>query len=244
MLCPNCGAKLTGREPQCPYCGWEDPKQAEAGQRAALGGIARKTAELLHLPERVCRAILRWMLIVIGAALGVYLLILAGTGIVTGYRQSHSYGNQQKNLEKLEAYYEAGDYEAMLEYLENIPDSYSATYGKYTAIGGVRRDLDLAEEWLDLLLETPELSNARDLTAPLANMGRASAKLKELKDRGYVYGEKAEAEALEQEIRDYLTGCLAMTPEEIAGAADWTEDAPELLALAESCLHRIREDAA
>lgn len=244
MQCPNCGAELTEKELRCPYCGWEDTQKAEAEQRSALGAIVRKTAELLHLPEKVCRRILRWVLILAGAALGVYLLVLAGTGIATAYRQNRSYENRQKNLEILETYYTAGDYEAMLEYLEKIPDGYSASYGKYTAIGGIRRDLDLAEEWLDLLLETPELSNARDLTAPLASMGRASAKLKELKDRGYVYGEKAEAEALEQEIRDYLTGCLAMTLEEIDGAADWTEDSPDLRALAEDCYRRIREDAA
>ncbi len=244
MLCPNCGAELTGREGRCPYCGWEDPQKAEAEQRSALGAIVRKTAELLHLPEKVCRRILRWVLILAGAALGVYLLVLAGTGIATVYRQNRSYENRQKNLEILETYYTAGDYEAMLEYLEKIPDGYSASYGKYTAIGGIRRDLDLAEEWLDSQLNNLNYGRARDLIQPLARMGRAAAKLRELQDQGYVYGEKAEADALARELRDYLAEHLAMTPGEIDGAADWTEDSPDLQALAEECYERIREDAA
>ena len=244
MLCPNCGAELTGREGRCPYCGWEDPQKAEAEQKSALRAISRKTAELLHLPERVCRRVLRWLMILAGAALGAYLLILAGTGIATAYRQNHSYENRQKNLEVLESYYTAGDYDAMLEYLEKIPDGYSASYGKYTAIGGIRRDLDLTEEWLDSQLAYLNYGSAQDLVQPLARMGRAAAKLRELQDRGYVYGEKAEAEAMAQEIRDYLVDRLAMTPEEIDGAADWTEDSPDLLALAEECYERIREDAA
>lgn len=244
MLCPNCGAELTGREGRCPYCGWEDPQKAEAEQKSALRAISRKTAELLHLPERVCRRILRWLMILAGTALGVYLLILAGTGIATVYRQSHSYENRQKNLEILENCYTAGDYGSMLEYLEKIPDGYSASYGKYAAIGGIRRDLDLAEEWLDSQLNNLNYGRARDLIQPLAQMGRVAAKLQELQDQGYVYGEKAEADALARELRDYLAGHLAMTPEEIDGAADWTEDSPDLQALAEECYERIQEDAA
>ena len=240
MLCPNCGAELTGGETQCPYCGWENPKRAEAEQKAVLNSISRKTAALLHLPERVCRVIFRWLLILTGAALGVYLLVLAGTGIATAVRQSTSYGNQQKNLEALETYYAAGDYKTMLEYLDKIPDGYSASYGKYNTIGRIWRDMDLAENWLDeQVVEFSEFATARDIAIPLARLAEAMERLQALEDQGYVYGEQAEAEALRQEIETFLSDRLSMTPEEIAGAAGWTADSPELLALAEKCLRRI-----
>lgn len=250
MQCPNCGAALTGKELRCPYCGWENPKIAEENQKSELNSIYRKTAELLHLPERIVKKICHWLLIVVGAALGVYLLILAGTGIYTAVRNNTSYAWQQKNLQKLEAYYEAGEYDKMMDYLEKLDGSYSATFGKYKTIGDLWKQADWELEYLGETVSyiksmknvTSNDSLERSASSAaycITYLEKLLSEIDELEAGGFIYGEGPEALAFREEIETALRDQLRLTEEEIADARQWEETDAEMLALAEECCRRI-----
>lgn len=116
----------------------------EAGGRKPKEKIAfiyRKAAELFHLPERLVKKICHWLLVIAGAVLAVYLLLLIGKSAIASHHADNSYQIQQENLAKLESYYQAGEFEEMRDYLYDIDGYYRATYSKYYIIGNIAETL-------------------------------------------------------------------------------------------------------
>lgn len=244
MVCPDCGAEPTGREQQCPYCGWENPAIAEKAHQAELHSIYRKCAELLHLPERMVRKIGKWLAIAVGTAVAVYLLVLLGAWATTGLRQELAYQRQQETLARLEAYYIAEDYARMGEYLEKAENSYSATFSKYRVIDGLRVDVDLRLDWLDTDLSFDRKFLTGETVA--AHIEALTGLLKEidaLEVAGFVYGEEAAALHFRGVLTAALKERLCLTEDEIASAKQWPGDSEEMDALAEACRERLWEEA-
>lgn len=239
MQCPNCGAEISKEELHCPYCLWENPNIAKKSQRKIVDLIYQKTADLIHLPEKSVRKISRWLLIIAGIALAAYLAVLAFTGISTVISNENSYQRQQENLEKLEKYYQAGDYETMLDFLNKLEDGYRVTYEKYDIIGRLSRGIFEVEALLNNDFEYELRSTSADAFAwYIYWLEKDINKIKKLEENGFVYGEGEQALQLKNKALLILRQSLCMTDDEIEAAAQWKEDDEQMLELAGKCLTR------
>lgn len=129
IICPNCGGEFDASLTCCPYCGTQND---EAAEREYLGKVRKINRNLRNLSKRsdaqmagsaakgVRRAVLILALIA-GAALLIYGIMSALSRSEANRRKSN-YAAIQENFDTLDEYYEAGDYDAMLEYFNNIPD--------------------------------------------------------------------------------------------------------------------------
>lgn len=70
------------------------------------------------------------------------------------------------------------------------------------------------------------------------------AQIRELEEKGFVYGEKEEALYFKEEIEALIRRELYLTDEEIEAAIPLANDEDEMLALAEVCRQRILEEQA
>lgn len=244
MQCPNCGAELTGEELCCPYCGWENQKLAEEHQQKKIASIYNKAADLFRLPEQMVKKIFHRILIAAGAGLALYVVILIIISISNAVRVDNSYRIQQENLEKLESYYQTGEFEEMHDYLYTIDGYYSATYHKYYIIGTIADTYSYTRKNLEELrkYDVKYLTDGEILIYDLYALLNRLADICELEEKGFVYGEKEVALDFKEKITALLHDELYLTDEEIEGAIPIAKDKAKLTALAEESLRRMKEE--
>lgn len=244
MQCPNCGAEIEKTAGQCRYCGRENPQIAEAEQRAQIESIYQRAADLLHLPERIVRKVVKYIIIAAAVILTAFLIFLLAMWLTADARQEMSYQKQQNQIAQLEEYYQNGEYNEMLNYIEKNKIDYAAAFRKYQFIGKIYQKLVSYTEWADNYLSSPLNYLSADMLAMhIDNFEIIIRNTNELEQDGFLYGEKAEAEALREEAAAYLRDRLHLTDDEILQAAEWKYDSREMAALGETCLLRLLEAA-
>lgn len=151
MICQNCGAEYEDDSLVCPYCHSENDREAQNQKQRMLGDYDREAAaireDMENFPKRTARKWTFYLLWCVGALFAAGILITAGILIFGRASADSRYQAEREHLAKLESFCEAGEYDAMTEYLQ-AHELWSSAYEKYKQISDVQRAYDEFEEEL------------------------------------------------------------------------------------------------
>ncbi len=166
MICKNCSGEYEDEILSCPYCGTENGKALQELKEDILeeydkeADCIRESAE--QYPEKTARKWTKYMvyvvliLLVLGIIVGAIAIVAGRFSVNVGYKK------QQKHMRHLEELFQAEDYEAVEEYLDE-KDLYESTYEKYREIARIytyysymQEDVLHVEELLVSQIEEPE----------------------------------------------------------------------------------------
>lgn len=237
MRCVNCGAQMDENTLICPYCGTENEAEAREQHRETLNAIYDKIEHLDGLEDEVVKKANRSV-----GKLAIFLIVLLSAGFVLIYIisriiASNALSSQEKQLQKLEEYYQAGDYQAVADYYKKL-DTDSASFGKYEQTEKACRFLEHATfyfgdevQCFNFLPEgdTQEYLSFRDsiadnITFDLNNIFYSLFMLEQMEAEGYIYGEQAAVEYCKTEIMNVLKQSYLLEDREIAEAVPLQED--------------------
>ncbi|MBQ3105489.1 MAG: zinc ribbon domain-containing protein [Lachnospiraceae bacterium] len=144
-VCVNCGASFEETMPECPYCGHMYEAGAQREYMDQLQELKEELSDVTEESHRLYREernrILKKVLQIMG---GAFLIIggltLLMTGLVrwidSGFGESDTKAEliwQNANFPKLDAWYEEGDYDAILSFYDKLLQTeekgYTAIYG-------------------------------------------------------------------------------------------------------------------
>lgn len=130
-ICKNCGAEIGDQEASCSYCGALQYETAEKEYWDKMDQVQKDMEELKKVPENTYRqeirrhtgAMRKW--IVSGCMI---FMLIAGLVMAYSYvsekadakRQKEQLIWQQENFPKLDAWYEAGEYDAILDFQNHL----------------------------------------------------------------------------------------------------------------------------
>lgn len=121
MKCQNCGAEYDAAMRACPYCGAENTELAQKELEDKLDRIHYQTKNLKNLPAQMVNRFTKRALKILPMILAVVLVggLLIGTGkaIATYIDNKSEPARRQKHLEQLVTLADAGEYEALQEYM-------------------------------------------------------------------------------------------------------------------------------
>ena len=190
MKCANCGAEINENELICPYCGYENEKVAIEEQANYLNELEKKKENLNYEPERKAkRAEKKTNYVFRNVLILVSIIGFIAFGVVY-FTSSNSLNKQNKNIEKLEEYYQERDYESISNLMDKIEDSYVPAYKKYyitaSLYNGSQWELSIMEENYDYYNE----GISRDsFDEEIEYVFKSLCEMKEYEDDGYKYEE-------------------------------------------------------
>lgn len=244
MICKNCSAEISEKELLCPYCGTENFDVAKSEQEEYLAHFKKKRDEVKNIPEKMMKNGPKKILKVVGTLIGVAVVVLV---VVAGFSRimaGDSLAKQQKQIEKLEAYYQAGDYEQMCEYYEKL-EVYGGSFEKYARICRLYSNMD----WrIEALKSNREFAAQIDMSATdvEVDFDRCFSDLheiSEMEELEFPYGEETAALYIKKEYVDALKEYAYLTDEEIeSGILMYGEEGSDYMELAEISIQRMEEN--
>ena len=159
VVCGSCGAQFDEDRAKCPYCGSTNLKGAEKEYMEKLKGIKGNMGELDEVPMEELKGAfqkqgkrLKKVLLSLLALAAVLLLVifLTGRGEKKDYRDQYLW--EQENFPKLDQLYDAGEYDDMLAYVNQLTDDGEHDlfewehYDFYLAYGSAARVQELLEK--------------------------------------------------------------------------------------------------
>lgn len=140
MICKNCSGEYSQDALVCPYCGTENAAAAGRHKAEILQTYDREEKEIRrHAETYAKRTAHKWTkYIVLGTAIALALGVVITVIVIASGKLSVSMAatNRQKHVDKLEAFYEAGEYVQMREYLRDR-DLWSREYDKYWKLADI-----------------------------------------------------------------------------------------------------------
>lgn len=244
MICDNCGAEISESDLLCPYCGAENEKLAQKQQEDVLEEYQQKTKDLQHMPKKVINKTSKYILIGAAALIILFLIGLLISWLISGHVAENSLDKQSEQLDKLEAYYDEGNYTEMYKYLDKIHE-YGVTYEKYRRIGMLYDNM----QWrIEAIEEKQEFIRDLDLEVSdvATTMGYVLEPMVEIKtwaEDGFRYGEEEAAlDALEQ-YKTALRKYMLLTDEEINNAVAQYQQTGNCDEYAQISISRIKNEA-
>ncbi len=249
MICKNCGAEFDTKDLLCPYCNTENFDEAKRQQEdyikaykeksKALGKEAKQMSE--KIVKKATKSLFYMLLGLLGGLALILLVIFAFSKITKG----DMLAQQEKEIQKLEDYYQNAEYEKMCEYLEKI-DKRGGSFEKYHRIEELHQGLDwrvdsLANNYYAMLnngwmVEAPSIEmDIRMMLEPLATIS-------EMEKYDFPYGEEVGALYYREQYMNAMKTYLLLTEEEINSAvAEYQRGNEDYLELAEISLQRLEE---
>lgn len=125
ITCENCGAEIDIKEPRCPYCDSFLYEGAEQEYWDKMGKIHEDLKDLEDVPEQAYKREVKAQTRKVGGVLKrgmILLLVCAGLWMLfSGDRRAKDVEDkksqmvwQQENFPKLDAWYEAGEYDEII----------------------------------------------------------------------------------------------------------------------------------
>lgn len=243
MICRQCGAEIAEDILLCPYCGAENEEVAEREHKEEIEDILDKAAQLETRPEEIAGR-MKTKVNKIGryAIIGL-LLIIAGVFLVTRMIGDQSANKMKKELDTLEKYYEAREFDKMKTYYNSLEDTLGERYKKYrTVITHYDRFLCREQD----LKEVKQRFENGKMSAGLLEVYLDSVRdtlyiFWEAEEEGFRYGEGDGLLYLKEELHRMLTETTGITEEEYDIYFDGFtagEECPDLMPLAEELMTR------
>ena len=118
MICSNCGGEYAETDLFCPFCKKENEIMAEKIKQAKYQQLVQEEREIKALPQkRMAKS--RKMILIIASVMVVILVIAIVGSLISGKVQAKKeYEKQSEYMTVLEDYYQAGDLEAMSNYID------------------------------------------------------------------------------------------------------------------------------
>lgn len=165
LVCNSCGAQFSNDEPKCPYCGTMNYDGAEKEYFEKLEDIREDVEDLNAVPMQETKAELKKQ----GKFIKNVIVIVVVLGLVFGgiiFLQEKSYERDEKadflwreeNYPKMNAMYEAGEYEELAEfYMQALADNqqlydweHSDFVDTYISVQEFYDDLEYMEKYDDI----------------------------------------------------------------------------------------------
>lgn len=216
MICKNCGAQIDENLLECPYCGTENKEVAKRQQEEYIDGYERKKEDLNKLPEIAARRATKKVPIVIAVIVVLFLAVFLCTWLFGRDSAGDTLEKQKEQIAKLEEYYQAGQYEEMYDYLNELEHSYSATYEKYRIVGSayhnLKYDIESLKSFRSYVMFEDDMRDmmVRDLKSILSSVFRDMAEIKKLEENDFVYGEGDVIQNVYEKYRSALSYYLLM----------------------------------
>jgi len=247
MLCPYCGYEYADTETKCPFCGTENTGQAKKQQQTVIRSLEEEAEDIRRMPKEMLRQTDRKAARIFTRVLiaVVLMIILIALGNIAFRAVKNT--SEQKNLKKLEALLQEGDYAGIVALMDEI-DSYDPVYEKYTEIVFTYRSMSYLEEDLEWFYESREnpYSTQETLTDSLAfamaDCMNALLTGREYLDDNLMQGNEDALEHICSRAENTLTLTFHMTDEEIQTLLDMHisyYSSEDLLSYAEQALDRM-----
>ncbi|MCR5716847.1 MAG: zinc ribbon domain-containing protein [Lachnospiraceae bacterium] len=251
-ICENCGAQLADDVIVCPYCAFEVIALAEKEHQQNIRSLQNEAQKLRwqnhdrkKRAERVESAGTT-LLKHIGRLLPILIpILLAATAISTFLYSKYSVDERQKDLVQLETYYEARDYKAMEDYLDNhVQAPYGGTWRVYQDLVNCavfsEYWLPCADTALTYYREYDANTAAPLISSQLCFLFTQLSNVITSRQDNLRYQKDAGFAEIEQAYRDALTGKLLLTDEEIDQTlAAGYQDAEDYLELTKLVMSRL-----
>ena len=221
--CPNCGALIPADAIICPYCQYENEELAKQAEEDKIEDLIEDhNEEVKRLPKKLVKkntkvfAVVIIVLVIILFS-AVYMLNRTGRLI-----QESKYTSKENLVDKLEEYYQAGDYEKVTDtYLDS--NGWGGSFGKYANTADVYIDCHYAVESLKMAAEARGYTNEQrenDLKDALRESIWALIHAQKFRDEGFNYGEGKAVDTLSGEVEDTLKNVWGITDQELANAKE------------------------
>lgn len=227
MFCKNCGAEYEDFLPKCPYCDTENVEVSYRKQRDYVNNYKKKGNFFAMLPNLLVHQAGGMMKKIALIAGFVFLLVLV-IGFVGSYLYSATaVGRMDRQIEKLEEYYVAQDYEGLREYYYSLDSTYGGSYEKYDRVIDIHWRLHnrLAdfENWHNS--HYLEHYTAEEMEREYASLVALVHDIRELEAEGYLYGEGEAIESFKAELELAMEKSVPISEEELEMAvARFEED--------------------
>lgn len=243
MLCKNCGAEIAEDILLCPYCGAENEEVAEREHEEEIEDILDRAAQLETRPEEIAgRMKSRVNKIALYAVVGL-LVVLLGVFIVTRMIGDQSANKMKKELNTLEKYYEARDFDEMKAYFNSLENTLGERYKKYRNVLSHYDRFVHQKEYLEEVKYRLAKGNmsAGLMEVYLDGVQGALYKIWEAEQEGFRYGEGDGIQYMKEELQHVLMETVGITEAEITLYFDGFtegEERPDLMPLAEDLVIR------
>lgn len=166
VFCKNCGGDFDANEPKCPFCGYINYSGAEKKYMDDLGKIRNNLDDVDDAVVRDNKKMVKKYGIIIGCVAVIATLIVFLIVLISKWNEERLWGDrvdpkeqllwENENFPQLEAWFEEGNYAAILEfenqmYLEESP--YNLYGFEYKAFLDVYRSYDQVKWYIEDLNE-------------------------------------------------------------------------------------------
>lgn len=243
MNCYNCGARISGEELLCPYCGAENETVAKKQQQEIIDDFKQRTEELQQAPEKVVKKTSKFLMI---GAVGVLIIFIVGALIgwmVSGITAENALDKQKRQVAELESYYKNGDYEEMSFSLAEM-DEYGATYEKYYRVAllydGMLWKIESIQSEAEFIKEID--LDADSVAQTLSYAFEDLEDIKAIETEEFPYGEKEGVLYVKNTYIEALKTYMLLTEAEIEDAMNQADKEESYLELANKAIKRIRSE--
>lgn len=243
MICKNCGAKISDATLLCPYCDTENEKVAKKQQEDYVNYYEQKKEGLKKTPEKVVKNTAKILLYVTAGLLIAFVLIFIVIYAFSKVTDADMLAQQEEELEILEGYYQAGDYDNMCKYLDLFRKN-GGSYEKYIRISELYEGMD----WrIELLKNNYEDVGVKELNAVYVESDfecciKVLAQIAEMEEYNFPYNEETGALYVKEQYMNALKQYMFLTDEEIESAVSiYNEDENDYMELAEIAISRMEE---
>jgi excinuclease UvrABC helicase subunit UvrB len=221
---------------KCPYCGYYNDSLALKREEEKLEVLHDEHVKTMEeMPVELVKKNRRRMFALLALFVITAVIVIAAINIVSDITDKKEYNDMQAYLAKLEEMYSRGDYDDLFDAYYNNSRFHGSTFGKYENTADVANARYYAVKSLKDCYENK--GDADDLAEALRKTFRCLKLAQNMREKGFIYGEKEAVESIEAEMLDTIRDTYDISDEDIEEGinayqgydSDYTEMAERIL---------------